>query len=294
MGRLPERQRVAAYAVIIREGRILLTRLSAKVTQQTLWTLPGGGLDHGEDPAVAVVREVREETGLSVTVSPEVRVYSMHNARARFGSKRADYHALRIVFEGWVPPDAPDPEVQEVDGSTAEAAWHDLDEVLSGDLPVTQMVTEALEDHRHARRQRVAAYALVRRPGEVLLTRLSSRAHLPGAWTLPGGGIEHGEPPAEGLAREVAEECGVPCEVGLLLDVHDVHLVGTAPNGRTEDYHGVHLIFAGSVPDDAEPRVVEQDGTTDQVAWVPLEEIAGGRIEVLDVVAHALSLPGNR
>lgn len=293
MAKVPERQRVAAYAVIISEDRILLARLAARISRTPLWTLPGGGLDHGEDPRAAVVREVQEETGLDVTVSQEARVYSMHNARARFGSNKADYHALRIVFDGWVPADSPEPHVVEVDGSTAEAAWHPLADVLGGELPVTPLVSEALADHEHARHQRLAAYALVRRPGEVLLTRISGRGHLPGAWTLPGGGIEHGERPADGLAREVTEECGIACEVGALLDVHDVHLVGTAPSGQTQDYHGVHLIFAATVADDAEPRVVEVDGTTDAVAWVPITEIADGRVEVLDVVHHALTLPAS-
>jgi len=102
--------------------------------------------------------------------------------------------------------------------------------------------------------------------------------------------VEHGERPAVGLAREVAEECGISCTVGALLDVHDVHLVGTAPSGRTQDYHGIHLIFAATAGDDAEPRVVEVDGTTDAVAWVPVADVAAGRIEVLDVVSHALAL----
>lgn len=294
MAKVPERQRVAAYAVIIRDDHILLARLAARISRTPLWTLPGGGLDHGEDPRAAVVREVHEETGLDVTVSQEARVYSMHNARARFGANKADYHALRIVFEGWVPSDSPEPRVVEVDGSTAEAAWHPLADVLAGELPVTPLVSEALADHEHARHQRLAAYALVRRPGEVLLTRISGRGHLPGSWTLPGGGIEHGERPADGLAREVTEECGVACEVGALLDVHDVHLVGTAPSGQTQDYHGVHLIFAATVADDAEPRVVEVDGTTDAVAWVAVTDIADGRVEVLDVVHHALALPSPR
>ena len=290
MGRLPERQRVAAYAVIIREGQILLARLAPRVSRDPLWTLPGGGLDHGEDPRAAVVREVWEETGLRATVSNEARVYSMHNAKARFGSNKADYHALRIVFEGWVPADSPDPRLFEEDGSTAEAAWHPLADVLGGDLPVSNLVSEALADHAHYRHQRLAAYALIRRPGEVLLTRISGRGHLPGAWTLPGGGIQHGERPAVALVREVAEECGVTCTVGSLLDVHDVHLVGTAPTGQTQDYHGVHLIFAAEVPEDAVPRVTEVDGTTDAVEWVPLADIVAGRVDVLDVVSHALSL----
>lgn len=294
MPRLPQRQRVAAYAVIIRDGQILMSRLAPRISRSPLWTLPGGGLDHGEDPRAAVVREVAEETGLVATVSREAHVYSMHNARARFGKNKADYHALRIVFEAWVPADSPDPHVVEEDGSTVDAAWLPLEDVLSGEVPVTQMVAEALADHVHARHQRLAAYALIRRGEEVLLTRLSGRAHLPGVWTLPGGGIEHGERPALGLAREIEEECGVPALVGPLLDVHDVHLVGTAPTGRTQDYHGVHLIFGAEVDPDAEPRVVEVDGTTDQVAWVPVDEVLSGRLEVLEVVTHALGLEVSR
>lgn len=299
MAHLPRRQRVAAYAVVLRIApaggvEILLSRLAPRISRSELWTLPGGGLDHGEDPRAALVREIHEETGLRATVGETAHVFSAHMPRASRDGMLVDAHAIRIVYEAWVAPDAPEPHVVEIDGSTVDAAWKPLEGVLSGSVPVVSMVAEALEHHGPSRRQRVAAYAVVLRTGsdgdqEILLTRLSLRAAHPGAWTLPGGGIDHGERPADALAREVEEECGLTCEVGALLDVHDTHFSGTAPTGRIEDYHGVHLLFEASV-DAGEPRVVEEGGTTDRVAWVPTAAVRGAQIEVLEVVSHALAV----
>lgn len=293
---LPRRQRVAAYAVVARTGRVLLSRLAPRVSRRELWTLPGGGLDHGEDPRDAVVREVREETGLHAQVGQTARVYSWHRPRAgRRGEAAHDFHALRIVYEGWVPPDAPTPRVEEVDGSTVEAAWHDVDDVLGGRLPVVPLVTQALADHRPHRLQRVAAYGVITRSSparELLLTRLSARAAHPGAWTLPGGGVDHGESPVAALVREVEEECGVTCRPGRLLGVHDTHFTGTAPDGRREDYHGIHLVHEAVLPPEATPRLTEVDGTTDAVAWVPVADVATGRVETLDVVRWATTAAG--
>ena len=288
MGTLPKRQRVAAYAVILRDDRILLSRLSANVTSDELWTLPGGGLDHGEDPRIAVVREVYEETGLDAEIGDTARVYSAHLPSAWRDGRRVDAHVLRIVYDGWVPVDAPEPEVIEVNGSTAEAAWLPVADVVAGRVPVVSLVTEALGDHSPFRKQRVAAYALAVRDDRVLLTRISPRGFHTGSWTLPGGGLDHGESPRAALVREVREECGVESRVGELLDVHDLHFGGTAPSGRDEDFHGLHLIFEATVLDEQEPRVAEEDGTTDAVAWVPLADVTAGVLPVLDVVTHAL------
>jgi 8-oxo-dGTP diphosphatase len=292
MAALPRRQRVGAYAVILRHDRILLTRLAPHVTREELWTLPGGGLDHGEDPRDAVLREIREETGLEAEVGETARVYSAHLPATWREGRRVDAHALRIVYDGWVRPDAPEPQVLEVGGSTIEAAWHPVAGVMDGSVPVVALVREALADHRPFRRQRVAAYALcVRGSGadaEVLLVQISARGAHSGSWTLPGGGIDHGEPPRSAVVREVREETGLECEVGELLDVHDTHFGGVAPTGRFEDYHGLHLIFGATVSG-GEPRVAEVDGTTAEAAWVPLAAVADGSRDVLDVVRHALA-----
>lgn len=299
MGSLPRQQRVAAYAVILRERdgdvEVLLSRLAPRVSRAELWTLPGGGLDHGEDPRAALIREVHEETGLVATVGETAHVYSAHLPRASRDGQLVDAHAIRIVYDGWVAPDAPAPQVMEIDGSTVEAAWKPLSAVLAGDVPVATLVGEALAQHGPVRLQRMAAYAVVVRASptsdgrEVLLTRLSARAAHPGRWTLPGGGVAHGERPAAALEREVEEECGLVCEAGDLLDVHDTHFSGQAPSGRIEDYHGVHLLFSATVAD-GEPRVVEVDGTTDAAAWVPLADVASGAVDVLDVVTYALEV----
>lgn len=288
MASTPKRQRVAAYAVIVRDDRILLSRLSPLVTTDELWTLPGGGLDHGEDPRDAVIREIREETGLDATVSDTAHVYSAHMPQAWRSGRRVNAHAVRIVYDGWVAPGAPDPRVLEVDGSTIEAAWQPLADVRDGSLPVTPLVAEALADHQPLRLQRLAAYALIRRGEAVLLTRISPRGHHTGSWTLPGGGVDHGESPTAAVVREVREECGVEVDVGELLTVHDTHFTGTAPSGRLEDFHGVHLVYGATLPAGAEPRSTEQDGTTDAVAFVALADIASGAVPVLDVVHHTL------
>lgn len=140
------------------------------------------------------------------------------------------------------------------------------------------------------RRQRLAAYALVQRGPDVLLTQLSAGTPRPGAWTLPGGGVGHGEDPRAAVRREVYEETGLRVEPDRLLDVGSSAFVGTSPSGVREDFHAVRLLFAAELPLDApQPRVVELDGTTAAVAWVPMEEVTSGKRTVVQTVHHALA-----
>jgi 8-oxo-dGTP diphosphatase len=201
-------------------------------------------------------------------------------------------HSVRIVYDAWVAADAPEPRVVEVDGSTVDARWLRVEDVESGVVPTVPMVREALAHHWPAERQRLAAYALVRRDDAVLLTRHSARGPRPGTWTLPGGGLDHGEPPDVAVAREVVEETGLVATIDRLLGVHDEHFTGTAPHGREEDFHGIHLVFAADVTG-GEPRVQDVDGTTDAVAWVPLAEVTSGAVAVSTLVTAALEMrPG--
>ncbi|MFJ9179725.1 NUDIX hydrolase [Streptomyces sp. NPDC102360] len=114
--------RVAAYAVCVREGRVLLARWVAGDGSKR-WTLPGGGMDHGEDPYDTVIREVDEETGYVVDPVALLGVHSVLRRYPRKLGKVADFHGLRLVYEGVVTGGVLR---HEENGSTDMAAWHDL------------------------------------------------------------------------------------------------------------------------------------------------------------------------
>ena len=123
--------RLGAYAVCVDDAaRVLLCRIAAGYPAAGVWTLPGGGVEFGEDPNEAVLRELEEETGLVGTCEGVLGVRSR-----RFGpeetSNGADLHFVGIVYR--VTPDPGEIRI-EVGGSTDLAAWHTPDELAGMNL----------------------------------------------------------------------------------------------------------------------------------------------------------------
>ena len=119
--------RVAAYAVITDDrGRVLLAHWNEG--RRAAWTLPGGGLEAGEDPEVAARREVREETGYRVKVGDLIGIHSRVIPASRRVLEGADQplHALRIVYRARITGGRLR---NEVAGSTDRAEWFTLDQV---------------------------------------------------------------------------------------------------------------------------------------------------------------------
>ena len=130
-------------------------------------------------------------------------------------------------------------------------------------------VCSGVPDTTTVRRLRVAAYAIIIEDQKILLTHWVSPHG--NHWTLPGGGVEHGEDPHEAAVREVAEETGYQMEIDQLLGIDNYHRRYDRADGRVIDQHSVRVIYAGRVVG-GELRN-EVDGSSDEAAWVPLAEL---------------------
>jgi ADP-ribose pyrophosphatase YjhB (NUDIX family) len=132
-----ERVRLAAYAWAERDGAVLLVRIAPSELGAGSWTLPGGGLAFGEDPATGVLRELVEETGLEGEVGALLGVRS---AMLEPGiTKRGDrIQAVGILYRVVITGGELRPEVDE---STDLAAWIPFEAIDS--LPTVPLVTWA-------------------------------------------------------------------------------------------------------------------------------------------------------
>jgi ADP-ribose pyrophosphatase YjhB (NUDIX family) len=127
----------AVGAVVRRGGEILLVR-RGRGPGKGFWSLPGGRVDFGETLRQAVAREVREETGLEVSVGRFLGWVE------RMGERPAPYHYVILDFAA--DPLQPDASPSAGDDA-AEVAWVALADL--GKLPLVtgleDFLAEALE-----------------------------------------------------------------------------------------------------------------------------------------------------
>jgi 8-oxo-dGTP diphosphatase len=137
---LPPTTRVAAYAIALDEARqMLLVRIAPGYSDVGQWTLPGGGLNFGEEPTTGALRELEEETGLTGAIEDLAFVDSWTRGPLPERGWGA-FHAIQIVYRVRVTGGSIR---HEVDESTDMAAWIPLDEIRQ--LPIVDLVDSALQ-----------------------------------------------------------------------------------------------------------------------------------------------------
>ncbi|MQA25626.1 MAG: NUDIX domain-containing protein [Micromonosporaceae bacterium] len=305
-------RRIAAYALCSDpDGRVLLVRAAPQSGTPGVWSLPGGGVDHGEHPHDTVIREVAAEAGLAVDVSALREVLADLRALPHRGLA---LHTDRLIYESTVIGSAPDGHSARPNGAVDLARWVSISE--AGGLPLRPFTASVLglppgqgdlrpddppdlpsflalpgPDGR-PRAQRFAAYAVASDPSErVLLTRIADGYPGAGRWHLPGGGTDFGEQPTTALLREVLEETGQRGEITGLLGVashRDRHSMG--PEGYPIDWHGVRAFYRVEVAEPTATVVHDEGGSTAEAAWFSVEQAAGLRLT--EVTAEAFSSAG--
>jgi len=319
------------------DDRVVLVEASRRSDLAGHWFLPGGGVDHGEHPDDAVVREVGEETGLQIRV---LRVRQALTDVLDLPHRGVQVHTVRLVYAVEVTGGALR---SEVDGSSEHLAVVTPAEAAS--LPLAPYVARALglpavdlrplhpdvtalaplsgvggaagpgvggaaglgtppgrsavdaggADRTAAvPRLRVGVYGIALRGDgrqeELLLTRLADHVGGTGRWTLPGGGLDHGETVEDGLRRELYEETGLAVADAHLLGVSSSHFTGRAPDGVVEDFHGVRVVHRVRVGP-GQPRVVEVGGSTAEARWVPVTALTD--LPLGSLVRDSLALLGH-
>jgi 8-oxo-dGTP diphosphatase len=304
-------RRIAAYAICEADNSdILLVRASARSGTPGAWSLPGGAVDHGENPMDTVVRETAAETGLSVSVTRLKDVLA--DMRALPG-RGITIHTDRLIYAVAIRGGALRDRVGQ---PTDLARWVSRDEATR--LPLRPFTADALglpaaaidlrpdevpevpsfyavpgPDGLH-RAQRFAAYAVATdRGGRILLTRIAAGYPGGGRWHLPGGGTDFGEQPGVALIRELVEETGQRGRVVELLGVashRDAASLG--PEGYPIDWHGVRAFYRVLVARPSRPRVHDVGGSTAEARWFAPDEVAA--LELTEVTEEALRGAGLR
>jgi 8-oxo-dGTP diphosphatase len=163
-------------------------------------------------------------------------------------------------------------------------AWL-LDPKLYRADPIASAAGEGEPDRRVTR---VSAYALCVEDDRILLVRIA-HGYWSGAgkWTLPGGGLDFGEPPREGALRELTEETGLTGEIAELADVLSWSGRWIHPrDGAEEAYHGLQIVYRTRITG-GELRD-ETDGSSDLARWFTREEASA--LELVDLASEGVRL----
>lgn len=132
------RTRVGAYAVCVRDGRLLLVHQAIAGPGEGEWTLPGGGVDFGESPAAAVVREVHEETGGRAVLAELLGVH----ANVYGSSDGIQRHGIRLLYAATVTGD-----LHAVGNESDVVGWYPLDDLPETTTPWARLAAQ-LADRR--------------------------------------------------------------------------------------------------------------------------------------------------
>lgn len=118
------RKRSRSVAIVVRDGKILMERVF--YFGREFFTVPGGGIEEGETPEQAVIRELKEESGLDGTIVRKLATIHKEDG--------AEEHSFEVsVTEDQEAITGYDPEESTENPPLKEVLWMSLDEISEKD-----------------------------------------------------------------------------------------------------------------------------------------------------------------
>ncbi len=117
-----------SVAIVVRDGKILMERLCYPDANngKEFFSIPGGGIEDGETPEEAVIRELKEECGMDGTIEKPLAVL-FNNGRKEY-SFEVSVPPVQQAITGYDPEEAgnENPPLREV-------VWKSLNEINEKD-----------------------------------------------------------------------------------------------------------------------------------------------------------------
>lgn len=180
-----------------------------------LWGVPAGKIENGESPLEAMIRELKEETGIT---SSRLEPYGKLYVRKSQGEDYI-FHLFQLILH----------EKPEITLSDEHIESHWLAPHEANHFPFMAGAFEAylhfktLSANRARKGANVNAYLLLKKGNQVLLHLRKNTGYYDDHYGLVSGHIEDGEPASLGLIREAEEEAGIQISPENLRFVHCLH-----------------------------------------------------------------------
>lgn len=113
---------IVAAAIVIEDGRVLLSQRKKGTHLALAWEFPGGKVEPGEDPRAALARELEEELGIDCVVGAPVEI-TFH----RYDVK----DVLLLFYEAERRPGSPPPSARDVEA----VRWAAREELVDAEFP---------------------------------------------------------------------------------------------------------------------------------------------------------------
>ena len=130
----------AVHLFLIKDNQVLLLRRFKTGYEDGNYSVPAGHVEEGEGAIESMMRETREEIGLSIRKKDLVVSHVMHRQRLDEGNERIDFFFTLKNWQG-------EPKICEVD-KCDELKWFDMDNLPPNIIPYVKKALESVRNNQ--------------------------------------------------------------------------------------------------------------------------------------------------